>query len=912
FVCKLLDKSGYNDFEAGDDDEYLVELPKSVKLDELEIALRKTPMFDFLPSLTDDWHCANIQVTPQYAGYDLCEPVDLGGIHLKGICGAVFMRFSDALAVKGNKNPQSLPVTNLKVRVKVKDEMWSGSDSDIYIVAYKDNTQWAKVCLDKAWNNDLERNETEIYDIPISKYNGGVMHIPLDQLNLKIKHEGIDGAKWESIVVVPYFGDLPLIEGAIEKRDMNFEDCTLDLNAQSFLKNATYPEYEPIEIEYETSLDDGLLSYMGSLDGGEEWVDKDNELWQNTALRRDIFFKLFKGFAPEITYVRYNLAPENNTFDLGFDFTGVWNGVSNERRSQVKDLEHVYPVEGSADVEVINENGDVVHTLGGMSVQDGSVQFTLKTDGWESGYYDLKVSYSPNHANPLYSGTEMTYEKAVLVGVLQADITPKDVTADLGQKTTLTVNASGGKAPYTYTWMVPQPRGGYAPIQDSSAYAGQGTDTLTCTLDTLGGHSVICEVKDAVGSSVWSETATITVKQPNTGTGPELVITTQPQSTTIDAGQKATLTVAASGGKAPYTYSWQTISSLGSWYSVQNNRNYAGQGTNTFTFTHDKPGTAKIRCIVVDANGDMVTSDAATITVQETTAPLTIKTQPANTTFEVGGNSGVYVEAVGGKAPYTYTWQTQIGRSWSTFRDTPEFFGQGTYALVCASTVAGTATVRCVVKDSSGQEVTSKSATITVKAAAPLAVRVVQSNNVTAEAGETVRFTVEVSGGKAPYKFSWQEAYGQTWRVFRDSSLYEGQGTDTLNVTPNSVGTRKFRCVVTDSAGNSVTTETISVTVKPLSVQINGGAKNITFYHTETETLTANVTGGVGPYTYAWYRKDYNWSTKAYEWEKVSASSSYKADGSPREDYPVKVEVTDSTGTTVTAEIQVRLTGIVN
>ncbi|MBR3997707.1 MAG: hypothetical protein IKI93_05125, partial [Clostridia bacterium] len=61
-----------------------------------------------------------------------------------------------------------------------------------------------------------------------------------------------------------------------------------------------------------------------------------------------------------------------------------------------------------------------------------------------------------------------------------------------------------------------------------------------------------------------------------------------------------------------------------------------------------------------------------------------------------------------------------------------------------------------------------------------------------------------------------------------------------------------------------------------------------------------------------WYRKDYNWSAKAYEWEMVSTSSSYEADGFPREDYPVKVEVKDSAGTTVTAEIIVRLTGIVN
>ena len=100
----------------------------------------------------------------------------------------------------------------------------------------------------------------------------------------------------------------------------------------------------------------------------------------------------------------------------------------------------------------------------------------------------------------------------------------------------------------------------------------------------------------------------------------------------------------------------------------------------------------------------------------------------------------------------------------------------------------------------------------------PLEVNIIQDcNDITVEAGETASFSLAVSGGKAPYTFSWLEAYGQTWRVFRDSSVCNGQGTDTMNITPNSVGTKKYRCVVKDSAGNTVTTETVSVTVKPLA-----------------------------------------------------------------------------------------------
>ena len=147
-TMKLLDKSGYDDFEAGHQDDYLVELPESVKLDEIEIALRKTPAFDFIPSMTDDWHCENIRVIPMYAGYDLTAPIDLGGVKLKGICNAVRMDFQGALEAKDPDDVKTQTVTNLEVQVKVRDKLYAGSDSDIYVVAYYGDVEWAKVCLD--------------------------------------------------------------------------------------------------------------------------------------------------------------------------------------------------------------------------------------------------------------------------------------------------------------------------------------------------------------------------------------------------------------------------------------------------------------------------------------------------------------------------------------------------------------------------------------------------------------------------------------------------------------------------------------------------------------------------------------------------------------------------------------------
>ena len=197
-TSKLLDKSGYNDFEQGDDDEYLVELPEPVKLDEIEISVRKTPAFDFLPGITDDWHCENITVMPMYAGYDLITApegfdasISLGGIHVKGVDQIVRMNFSDAIAVLENRNQESRPVTNLDIEIQVKDALYAGTDDDIYVVAYNGDKEWIQVCLDLGeGHDDLEKKNTEIYNIPVGKNvpGYGYQGIPLDQLIIKIKH----------------------------------------------------------------------------------------------------------------------------------------------------------------------------------------------------------------------------------------------------------------------------------------------------------------------------------------------------------------------------------------------------------------------------------------------------------------------------------------------------------------------------------------------------------------------------------------------------------------------------------------------------------------------------------------------------------------------------------------------------
>ena len=576
---KLLDISGYNDFEAGDNDNYLVELPESVPLDQLDIALSKMPAFDFLPSLTDDWHCESISVKPMYAGYELCDPVDLGGIHLKGICNPVIMNFQGALKVKGTKTPQSQAVTNLKVRVKVKDALYAGSDSDIYLVAYNGDTRWAKVCLDKAVYNDLERGDDDTYIIPIGRYSPHFQAIPLDKLKIEFRHDGSDESNWKEVTVTPCYGALELTD-PISLGGKKFKNSTWDTDFQGKLKNAAYKQYSPIQIEYKTSLDDGLLSYMGSLDGGEEWVDADNELWASTKLRKDVFFEIFKGFEPDIMYTGEATAFQGDPVDLALDFTGVWNGVSNDRRSKVKDFKHVYPVEGSADIDIIDEKGNVVHTVSNVNVSKNFASSSADVGMLTPGYYDLKVRYLPKDADPEYADTSATFEKAlqILEGEpLAIRIQPKDVTVNKGQTATFTVAAKGGRAPYTYSWQVPYGNGWANVTATDPYYSGQGTDTFSCLTGNSVETRVRCVIKDANGKSVTSNVAGLNIIVPIEPVSPidpvnpidpigpvnpviplAVQINNGESQFEYDAnlGQSTVLIANASGGTGPYTYTW--------------------------------------------------------------------------------------------------------------------------------------------------------------------------------------------------------------------------------------------------------------------------------------------------------------------------------------------------------------------
>ena len=112
---------------------------------------------------------------------------------------------------------------------------------------------------------------------------------------------------------------------------------------------------------------------------------------------------------------------------------------------------------------------------------------------------------------------------------------------------------------------------------------------------------------------------------------------------------------------------------------------------------------------------------------------------------------------------------------------------------------------RCIVKDKHGNTVTSNAATVTV--ATKLAITK-QPEDFTGAAGSQAAFSVTAQGDGLTYQ--WQMLSNGEWK----NSSATGAKTNkiTFNIT-NAHNGMKYRCIVKDKYGNSVTSNTATITV---------------------------------------------------------------------------------------------------
>src|SRR5207245_2335955 len=195
-------------------------------------------------------------------------------------------------------------------------------------------------------------------------------------------------------------------------------------------------------------------------------------------------------------------------------------------------------------------------------------------------------------------------------------------TATAGQPVTCNASATGGTAPFTFTW-----------ASHGTPATGTGS-SYTTTFAAKGPQVVNATATDNNGNTKLGQ-ATVNVQ------GSPLVVTVT--CGTATAGKPVTCNASATGDTPPYTFSW----------SAPGGSPATGTGA-SFTTTYAAKGTFVVNATATDNNG-VKKSQTASIVVTGQAIVVTVTCGTAATGQPVTCNAS----ATGGTAPFTFTWASK-------------------------------------------------------------------------------------------------------------------------------------------------------------------------------------------------------------------------------------------------------------
>ena len=237
---------------------------------------------------------------------------------------------------------------------------------------------------------------------------------------------------------------------------------------------------------------------------------------------------------------------------------------------------------------------------------------TVSANGLVTGVTAGTSTITYNAANGCSTTAQFTvYPQPLLT------VTPSNVLC-FGGSGSVTLNASGANAPYTY---------GGSPTQNLAP----GTYTYTAT-STNGCVSL---------------PVSITITQPANA----LALSTTQVNVLCFGNSTGSVNLTVTGGTAPYTYLWSNNGTV---------EDPTGMASGTYTVT------------VTDANG---CTAQTTVTITQPQAPLALSTTQVNVGCFGNSTGSVNLTVTGGTAPYTYLWSNN-----GTVED-PTGMAAGTYTV---------------------------------------------------------------------------------------------------------------------------------------------------------------------------------------------------------------------------------------
>ncbi len=332
-----------------------------------------------------------------------------------------------------------------------------------------------------------------------------------------------------------------------------------------------------------------------------------------------------------------------------------------------------------------------------------------------------------------------------------------------GSGTIVANPASGGTAPYTYSW---SPSGG-----------------TNLTISNLSAGSYTITATDNNGCTA---SASATITQPASPLSVNLASINNVLCNGASTGSASANT--ATGGIAPYTYSWSP--------SGGTNQTASNLSAGTYTLT------------VTDHNGCAVTI-SATIT-QPTQLAISIASStniPCN-----GGASGSAIAngATGGTSPYTYNWSPSGGTNLAVSN-----LSAGSYTITATDNNGCTATASTTITQPSG-----------------LTISIASQTNILCNSSGGSATANPPSGGTAPYTYLWSPSGGTNLTASNLSA-----GTYTITATDKNGCSGSASVTITQGAS------TLSISIASRTTLACAGIGYI---------VAHAAIGGSPPYTYNW------------------------------------------------------------
>ncbi|MFM9057406.1 MAG: SprB repeat-containing protein, partial [Bacteroidota bacterium] len=457
------------------------------------------------------------------------------------------------------------------------------------------------------------------------------------------------------------------------------------------------------------------------------------------------------------------------------------------------------------------------------SIDGGSYQASNVFSGLAAGVHTLSVKDANNCVVSLSSVT------ITQPAVLSASHTAGIILCN-GGSATVVVSATGGILPYSGTGSFSATVG---------AYSYTVTDANGCTASTSGSLSEPAAITLSVSSTnvacfgfangtitaSASAGATITVNgQPYNesatyGPGTYTVTATTPNadnsgvcsvSQSVTITQPALMTVSAT--RTNVTCNGAANGTI----TVTCNNPTATITINSQPYvvgTQFAPGTYTILAVAPDGNNDGFCSAVTFATITQPTAVSLSSTQ-VNVICNGASTGSVDLSVTGGTPPYSYTWSN------------------GATTQDVSGLAAGTYTV--TVNDANGTTF-GCTATRTITITQPTAVALSSTQtNILCNGASTGAIDLSVSGGTAPYTYSWSN------------------GATTQDLSGLAAGT--YSVVVNDANGSTLgCTASTSVTItQPSAVSVSTTQTNPVCNGAATGSIDLSVSGGTAPYTYSW------------------------------------------------------------